>query len=86
MKQKYGALDQPSEIEFFDQLLDSTYVAQQVVEGIYDRSASSIWRMIKTGELPKPHKIRGSNRWSVAELRARGVALCANYQPQSISE
>jgi predicted DNA-binding transcriptional regulator AlpA len=60
----------PDALKNFDLLPDSAYVAQPVVEGLYDCSGSTVWRMVKRGELPAPHKITDrSSRWQVGELR-----------------
>jgi predicted DNA-binding transcriptional regulator AlpA len=66
----------PDALKNFDSLPDSANVRQPVVEGLYDVSAATIWRMVKRGTLPAPRKL--SSRvtvWNVGELRealARG--------------
>jgi predicted DNA-binding transcriptional regulator AlpA len=60
----------PNDLRNFDLLPDSAHVRQPVVEGLYGCSGSTVWRMVKRGEMPPPHKI--TNRitgWSVGELR-----------------
>jgi predicted DNA-binding transcriptional regulator AlpA len=60
----------PDTLKNFDLLPDSAYVQQAIVEGLFDCSSSTVWRMVKRGELPKPHKITDrSNRWRVGQLR-----------------
>lgn len=60
----------PDALQNFDLLPDSAFVQQGVVEGLYDCSSSTVWRMVKRGELPTPHKItERSVRWQVGELR-----------------
>ena len=60
----------PDTLKNFDSLPDSAYVQQAIVEGLFDCSSSTVWRMVKRGELPKPHKITNrSIRWQVGQLR-----------------
>ncbi|SCY42335.1 transcriptional regulator, AlpA family [Nitrosospira sp. Nl5] len=60
----------PDALKNFDLLPDSAYVQQAIVEGLFDCSASTVWRMVRRGELPVPHKItERSVRWQVGELR-----------------
>jgi predicted DNA-binding transcriptional regulator AlpA len=60
----------PDALKNFDLLPDSAYVQQAIVEGLFDCSSSTVWRMVKRGELPQPHKITiRSKRWQVGQLR-----------------
>lgn len=60
----------PDALKNFDSLPDSALVQQVIVEGLFGCSGSTIWRMVKRGELPKPLKITNrSIRWQVGQLR-----------------
>jgi predicted DNA-binding transcriptional regulator AlpA len=60
----------PDALKNFDLLPDSAHVRQPVVEGLYDCSGSTIWRMVKRGTLPPPHKLSERiSAWNVGELR-----------------
>ena len=61
----------PDDLRNFDLLPDSAHVRQPVVEGLCGCSASTVWRMVKRGELPPPHKITDRiSGWNVGELRS----------------
>jgi predicted DNA-binding transcriptional regulator AlpA len=61
----------PEALENFDNLPDSAYVTQPVVEGLFACSAPTVWRRIKTGLIPKPKRFSTRcSRWNVGELRA----------------
>lgn len=54
----------------FDNLPNSAFVKQPVVQGLYSCSAPTVWRRVKSGLIPAPKKFGSrSVGWSVAELR-----------------
>jgi predicted DNA-binding transcriptional regulator AlpA len=60
----------PYALKNFDSLPDSANVRQPVVEGLYGVSAATVWRMVKRGTLPSPHKLSERvTAWNVGELR-----------------
>lgn len=61
----------PAELQHFDSLPDSAHVRLPVVRGLYGGcSASAIWRNVKTGAIPAPHKLTSNIAgWNVGELR-----------------
>lgn len=64
------AIELPAAFENFDDLPDAAYVNQRVVELVLDCSSSTIWRRVKSGDLPRPKKFGlKSTRWNVGELR-----------------
>lgn len=60
-----------SRIVNFDQLPDSAFVSQPVVLTLWGISSATAWRWVKSGLLPRPHKVGPhTTRWRVGELRA----------------
>lgn len=56
--------------EHFDVCPSSAYVDIKVVKLLLACSDATIWRDVKSGRLPKPHKLSLRNtRWNVGELR-----------------
>jgi predicted DNA-binding transcriptional regulator AlpA len=54
----------------FDDLPASAFVSLRTVATIQEASHSTIWRRVKDGTLPKPHKLGpNTTRWNVGELR-----------------
>ncbi len=54
----------------FDALPDTARVRLPVVQALLSRSASSVWRDVKSGRLPAPVKTgKRSTAWIVGELR-----------------
>jgi prophage regulatory protein len=54
----------------FDDLPSSAFVSIRTVAAITIASNSTIWRRVKDGTLPKPHKLGpNTTRWNVGELR-----------------
>lgn len=61
----------PESLQHFDRLPDSAGVRQPTVERLYGISASTVWRRVRDGKLPRP--IKHSDRvslWNVGQLRA----------------
>ncbi len=64
-------LPQGSSIIGFDNLPNSAYVRLPVLISIYGVSSATIWRNVKNGNIPKPHKLTARTTvWNVGELRA----------------
>ena len=60
----------PDSLRHFDALPDSANVRQPVVQGLYSVSAATIWRRVKAGTIPAPHKqSERVTSWNVGELR-----------------
>lgn len=60
----------PGTLEHFDQLPDSAFVRQPVVEKLFACSAATVWRRVADCRIPKPRKL--SERitvWNVGQLR-----------------
>ncbi len=54
----------------FDQLPDSAHVRLPAVKALYACSPASVWRGVKQGRIPKPHKLSPRTAcWNVGELR-----------------
>lgn len=69
----------PLELTHFDELPGSAHVRLPVVKGLYGASASTIWRGVRLGTIPKPIKLSDNlTAWRVSDLRlalaARGAA------------
>lgn len=61
----------PLELTHFDSLPGSAHVRLPVVKGLYGASASTIWRGVRMGNIPKPVKLSDNlTAWNVGELRA----------------
>lgn len=60
----------PDALKNFDDMPDSAYVRQPVVEGLYGCSSATIWRRVKDGLIPAPkHLGPRHTAWNVGELR-----------------
>lgn len=66
----------PDALRNFDFLPPSASVRLPVVCGLLSRSPASVWRDVKTGRLPAPHK-NGPRCtvWNVGELRQHLAAF-----------
>ncbi|PTU32402.1 helix-turn-helix transcriptional regulator [Stenotrophobium rhamnosiphilum] len=63
-------------LQFFDQLPDSAYVRQPVVQALFGISHATVWRWCNSGHLPKPIKPGPRvTAWNVGALRATQTAL-----------
>lgn len=59
----------------FSQLPNEAHVRLPVVKGLYACSSASVWRGVKTGIIPKPHKLSPRTAcWNVGELK-KALAL-----------
>lgn len=60
----------PDSLSNFDNLPDSAHVRQPTVEALYGISRATVWRRVRDGSLPKPHKFSERvTTWNVGELR-----------------
>lgn len=55
----------------FDALPDAGYIRQrQLIPDVVPMSSATLWRKVKNGSFPKPHKLAENiSAWSVAEVR-----------------
>jgi len=68
----------PDALAAFPHLPDEALTDIKIVSAVTSRSPASIWRDVKAGRLPAPHKIGPrSTRWKVGELRAALAQLAA---------
>lgn len=71
-------MDIPAALAQFDALPDSAHVALPVVAGLYGCSAPTVWRRVRDGSIPRPHKVSpGCTRWRVGDLRRALAAVAA---------
>ncbi len=54
----------------FAKLPDAARVRQPVVEGLFSISGATVWRWVRAGILPAPHRCGGITSWVVSEIRA----------------
>jgi predicted DNA-binding transcriptional regulator AlpA len=60
----------PDSAKYFDDLPDSAFVRLPTVKVLKSASSATIWRWVKAGRLPAPHKLSpGVTAWNVGELR-----------------
>ncbi|NDD12309.1 MAG: transcriptional regulator [Betaproteobacteria bacterium] len=54
----------------FDKLPDSARVRPQDLCQLFNRHRQTIWRYVRDGHLPPPHRLFGGHpTWSVGEIR-----------------
>lgn len=53
----------------FDELPQTAFVRQPIVEQLFACSASTVWRWVNKGLIPSPSKVSGITLWNVGELR-----------------
>lgn len=46
----------------------SRYVRDVQVAELLDVSRATVWRLVKSGDLPPPYKLRGSTRFKLCEI------------------
>jgi len=57
-------------VSTFSQLPNEAFVNIQTVKALHGCSASTVWREVQRGHIPKPHKLSiRTTRWNVGELR-----------------
>ena len=60
----------PDALRLFDELPDSAYVRQPVVEALFGCSPATVWRRVKDGGIPRPRKFSERiTAWNVGALR-----------------
>ncbi len=63
----------------FDHYPNSYQVRLPVVKALYACSSATVWRSVKNGHIPKPHKLtKGTTSWNVGELRQSLAAKNSN--------
>lgn len=78
MSSKSIATSIPSALQNFDSLPDSGYVKQKVVEALFACSPATLWRRVKSGEIPPPDKLSTrSNGWNVGLLRKKQAEVAS---------
>lgn len=61
----------PESLRNFDVLPNSAEVAQPTLKSIFGISDATVWRRVRSGELPQPRRHgKRTTRWNVGELRA----------------
>ncbi len=67
----------PESFTHFEALPISANVRLPVVMALYSVSPATVWRNVKNGNIPKPHKLTPRTTvWNVGELRAAlGIKL-----------
>lgn len=69
-------MKQLNSVKYFDDLPDYAFVRLPVVKALYACSSTSVWRGVKSGRIPAPHKISANTTgWNVGELRSALVQL-----------
>ena len=57
-------------LTYFETLPDSAHVRLKTVCHLYAISPATVWRNVKIGNIPKPHKLTARTTvWNVGELR-----------------
>lgn len=70
----------PSALRNFDQLPDTAHVRQPVVKALFSCSDATVWRRVKDGGIPRPHKLSPRvTAWNVGELRRALSTLKGNH-------
>lgn len=66
----------PEALKQFDELPDSAFIRLPIVLGLKGCSRVTLWRQVKNGTFPAPHKVGARMvAWRVSEVRtALGVA------------
>lgn len=65
----------PGALKDFDSLPDSANVRLPIVAALCGCSDSTVWRMVRRGDLPRPRKLTERvTAWNVGQLRAH---LCS---------
>ena len=68
----------PLALEPFDQLPDSAFVRQPVVEALFACSAATVSRRVADCRIPKPRKLSDRiSAWNVGQLRAALASMLA---------
>lgn len=60
----------PTALQYFDQLPNAANVRQPIVEALFACSSATLWRRVKDGRIPRPHRLSDRvSAWNVGELR-----------------
>jgi predicted DNA-binding transcriptional regulator AlpA len=60
----------PHALQYFDELPNSAFVRLPTVKALFACSSATVWRNVKKGNLPKPHKLSPRTTcWNVGELK-----------------
>lgn len=66
----------PTALTQFDSLPDSAHVRLPVVRALHSISVPTVWRWVKTGQLPAPVKLGpNTTAWRVGDLRRSMAAV-----------
>lgn len=61
----------PEPLTHFEALPNSANVRLPVVMALYGVASTTVWRNVKNGNIPKPHKLTPRTTvWNVGELRS----------------
>lgn len=61
----------PLMLSAFDELPASAFVSVNIVCALFGCSPATVWRRVRDGVLPSPHKLgKRTTRWNVGELRS----------------
>jgi predicted DNA-binding transcriptional regulator AlpA len=58
-----------ADLKAFDTLPESAKARVNTVAALYAVSVPTVWRRVKQGVIPAPHKVGGTSVWRVGELR-----------------
>ena len=76
----------PNALRSFDQLPDTAHVRQAVVKALFGCSDATVWRRVRDGGIPRPHKLSARvTAWNVGELRSALATLKGLASPGSCS-
>lgn len=64
----------PAALQHFEELPDSAEVRVPVVAALWACSTSTVWRRVKSGDLPEPKRRNGVTSFNVGELRKAKAA------------
>lgn len=60
----------PASLETFDELPDSALIRQPILEALLGVSASTVWRLVNSGALPRVKLTARCTGWRVGDVRA----------------
>lgn len=60
----------PVSLETFDALPDSAFIRQPTLEALLGVSASTVWRLVASGDLPRVKISSRTTAWRVGVVRA----------------
>lgn len=75
----------PFNLKSFNDAPDSAKARVNTVAALYGVSIPTIWRRVRTGLVPAPHKIGGSTVWNVGDLR-RALARASPHEAEDFEE